>query len=153
MRLRKAIAASLGAIVISCGSGTGDEVSAWTESAGVAPPFEAGVVVRVPVADGYSAPVASDLQSLTQAALADAALRTKLDRAQLTVVSAGAVTWSDGSLGCPQPGMMYTQALVPGYRIRIQAGAELLDYHASAGGTWVLCPAGRAIDPLPEERA
>ena len=28
-----------------------------------------------------------------------------------------AVTWSDGSLGCPQPGEYYTQVLVPGYWI------------------------------------
>jgi hypothetical protein len=29
---------------------------------------------------------------------------------QREVVSAKAVTWSDGSLGCPEPGKLYTQA-------------------------------------------
>ena len=43
-------------------------------------------------------------------------------RADLKVLSAEAVTWSDGSLGCPEPGMMYTQALVPGYRVQIRGG-------------------------------
>ena len=31
-----------------------------------------------------------------------------------TVVDARAVTWPDSSLGCPEPGMMYTQVLVDG---------------------------------------
>ena len=91
---------------------------------------------------------------MVEAALDDAARRTKIDRTKidrtkLTVLSAESVTWSDGSLGCPEPGMAYTQALVPGYRIRIQAGAEVLDYHAGRRGLPVLCPAGRAIEPVP----
>ena len=63
-------------------------------------------------------PVVTTLQSATDAALTDAASRTGIKRTELEVLSAEAVTWSDGSLGCPQPGMMYTQALVPGFRIR-----------------------------------
>ena len=94
-------------------------------------------------------PVAASLASVTEAALADAATRTGLDTQALKVLSAEGVTWSDGSLGCPQPGMMYTQALVPGYRVRIQAGDRVLDYHASARGGLTLCPAGRAVDPIP----
>jgi hypothetical protein len=44
--------------------------------------------------------------------------------------------------------MMYTQALVPGYRIRVRAGEQLLDYHATSRGHFLLCPPGRAIDPV-----
>jgi len=97
------------------------------------------------------APVSANLQSITEAAIRDAARQTGLAKEALAVVSAGAVTWSDGSLGCPQPGMMYTQALVPGYRIRIQAGPRVLDYHASARGQLLLCPDGRAIEPSPQD--
>jgi hypothetical protein len=89
-----------------------------------------------------------DLPSMTDAALDEAARQTKRDRAQLKVISAEAVTWADGSLGCPQPGIAYTQALVPGYRIRIQAGGEVLDFHASRRGHMVLCPSGRSADPV-----
>jgi hypothetical protein len=32
--------------------------------------------------------------------------------------------WNDGSLGCPEPGMMYTQALVNGYWLIIEAGVK-----------------------------
>ena len=67
------------------------------------------------------------------------------------VTNAIAVTWPDGSLGCPEPGMAYTQALVPGYRILVRAGERLLEYHASNRGQFVLCPADRATDPVPSD--
>jgi hypothetical protein len=89
-----------------------------------------------------------DLQSMTDTALDEAARHAKLDRARLKVISAEYVTWSDGSLGCPQPGLAYTQALVPGYRIRVQAGVEVLDFHASRRGQLVLCPSGRSAEPV-----
>lgn len=63
------------------------------------------------------------------------------------VKSAADVTWPDGSLGCPSPGGMYTQALVPGYRIIVAVGDRLLDYHASRRGHLVVCPAERAVEP------
>jgi hypothetical protein len=88
------------------------------------------------------------LESVTAAVRADAAKVTGLAASELVVESAAQVTWSDGSLGCPQPDMAYTQALVPGYRIRIRAGDRVLDYHVSMRGYLVLCPAGQAIDPL-----
>jgi hypothetical protein len=87
------------------------------------------------------------LKSIVDAAMDDAARRVKLDRSRLEVISAEHVTWSDGSLGCPQADMMYTQALVPGYRIRIKAGTEVLDYHAGRRGKPVLCPPSRSIEP------
>src|SRR5262245_3541915 len=34
---------------------------------------------------------------------------------QLIFVRAEPVVWSDGSLGCPEPGMEYAQALISGY--------------------------------------
>ena len=88
------------------------------------------------------------LETLTESVLDDAAKRTGLDRAALVVESAVAVTWADGSLGCPQPGMNYTMALVPGYRIVIAAGERRLDYHASRRGQFVLCPSARSVDPI-----
>ena len=79
---------------------------------------------------------------------ADAARVTGREVGELVVESAEPVTWSDGSLGCPRPDMSYTQALVPGYRIRIRSGERVLDYHASQRGQFVLCPAGQSLDPI-----
>lgn len=87
------------------------------------------------------------LSQMVDAALDDAVRRTTLDRARLAVISAEHVTWSDGSLGCPHPDQNYTQALVPGYRIRIRAGAEVLDYHSGRRGKPVLCPPSRSVEP------
>ena len=43
--------------------------------------------------------------------------------------------------------MMYTQALVPGYRIVLQAGGQTLNYHAGRMGTPRYCPAERVMPP------
>jgi hypothetical protein len=94
-------------------------------------------------------PVTKDLATMVAAALDAAALATGRARSALEVVSSEAVIWSDGSLGCAEPGMNYTMALVPGYRITIRAGGELLDYHASDRGQLVLCPPGRSAAPSP----
>ena len=104
---------------------------------------------KQPATNDSARPMTTALKAMVEAALDDAARRTKTDRTKLTVLSAESVTWSDGSLGCPEPGKAYTQALVPGHRIRIQAGAEVLDYHVGRRGVPVLCPAGRSIEPVP----
>jgi hypothetical protein len=106
---------------------------------------------RPAAASEYTAPVNPTLQSVTEAVLADASKRTGLEVAKLEIVESIAVTWPDGSLGCPEPGMNYTMALVPGYRIRIKAHQQVLNYHASARGYWVFCPVGRAVDPAPRD--
>ena len=98
-------------------------------------------------------PVMNAPADMIEAALADAANRSTTAQANIKVLSAEAVTWPDGSLGCPKPGMMYTQALVPGFRIRIRAGAETLDYHAGRRGAPMFCPAGRAVPPVSGDAA
>ena len=92
-----------------------------------------------------AAPVTLD--SVVAAARADAARRTGIAPGALVLVDAQPITWSDGSLGCPLPGRMYTMALVPGFRVRLRSPTELLDYHASARGGIVLCPAERSVEP------
>ena len=76
---------------------------------------------------------------LLEKVLEDAQKRTGASRSQLEIVSMEKITWNDGALGCPQPGRMYTQALVPGYRIRVRTADQTLDYHAAETGRFVLC--------------
>ena len=94
--------------------------------------------------------MALDMTSLHQEVLADAQRRSGVDAGRIRVVHSEAVTWRDGSLGCPEPGRMYTQALIRGYLIRVQADAAVLEYHAGTRGQWLYCPAERAIAPLPD---
>ena len=44
--------------------------------------------------------------------------------AEVTVVSAESVTFPDGGLGCPEPEMLYTQVLTPGYHVVVEAGGQ-----------------------------
>ncbi len=55
------------------------------------------------------------------------------------VISAQAVNWPNGALGCPKPGRMYTQAIVPGYRIELEAGGKRFTYHAATRGGYKRC--------------
>lgn len=56
------------------------------------------------------------------------------------------VTWSDGSLGCPEPGMSYPQALTEGYRVILTADGEEYAYHSGADGELVYC--ADPMDPV-----
>jgi hypothetical protein len=89
------------------------------------------------------------LAALLVALRADAARRSGVDAARLTVVSTVSTTWPDGALGCPMPGRMYTQALVPGWQVRIDAAGQALSYHTSTRGQWLLCPSVRNLLPTP----
>jgi hypothetical protein len=64
-----------------------------------------------------------------EVAVADLATRLGIDPTAVEVVSVEEVTWRDGSLGCAQPGMAYTQALVAGSRIVLRADGAEHEYH------------------------
>lgn len=98
---------------------------------------------------GMSTP---QIDTVVHAARADAVRRSGRAPDRITLVNAESVTWRDGSLGCPWPGMLYTDALVPGYRVRLRDGGEVLDYHAGERGGLVLCPPGLAREPAPDSR-
>lgn len=75
--------------------------------------------------------------------LDDASSRTGVPKGSLEIVSAEARTWPNGSLGCPQPGMAYTQMVVDGYRVVVRGGGQTLDYRGSGPGRFKLCEAAR----------
>ena len=74
---------------------------------------------------------------LVTAAVDDLAGSLGIEPDAVTVVDARAVTWPDGSLGCPEPGMMYTQVLVDGTLVVLEAGGRRYEYHG--GFPLVLC--------------
>lgn len=95
---------------------------------------------------------AFSLDDAVRAARADATRRTGLAPEGFELLGAESVTWPDGGLGCPQPGVKYTMAPVAGFRIRLGAAAQVLDYHASTRGHLELCPPGRSVEPVPDSR-
>jgi|GEM_PF-913716 len=79
---------------------------------------------------------------LLRAIQADLADQSGVDLSEIRVVRDQMVIWSDGSLGCPQPEMMYTQALVPGYWVVLQVGDKEYDYRAAESGYFFRCENG-----------
>jgi hypothetical protein len=76
-------------------------------------------------------------------------LSTRLDIALTSVRIMGTrqVTWRSGALGCPKPGEQYTEALVPGVLILLQADGTIYGYHAKTGGQPFHCPEERVQTP------
>jgi hypothetical protein len=81
----------------------------------------------------------------------DLARRALVKPEAITVVSATEQEWSDGALGCPQPGQMYTQMIVPGYRVVLQANGDRYFYHSDRRGNFIVCSNGLAFKPVKEQ--
>jgi hypothetical protein len=88
----------------------------------------------------------SDTTADTKRTLADVQAEAIADLQQrlggavaVLVVSAQRVTWPDGSAGCPRPGMVYTQALVPGTRVVLEWQDKNYYYHGRGMGMPRLC--------------
>ncbi|WP_420632038.1 hypothetical protein [Candidatus Leptofilum sp.] len=62
----------------------------------------------------------------------------------IELVSLLEVTWRDGSIGCPEEGVAYTQALVDGQQLILQAEGTDYYYHSGKGGVFTYCN-----DPVP----
>jgi len=78
-------------------------------------------------------------QELLDQIIADLAEKLGIKQSDIQVVQAEAVVWRDGSLGCPKPGRFYTQALVDGYKVVLEANNVAYDYHAGNRGNFFLC--------------
>jgi hypothetical protein len=71
---------------------------------------------------------------------ADLAQRVGIAASAAKVVAAESITWPSGALGCAEPGQMYTQATVPGYRVEFEHGGRTYAYHATKRtGFFKLC--------------
>ena len=77
--------------------------------------------------------------ALLDSIMADLEGRAGADRSQFTLMRAESVIWNDGALGCPEPGEMYTQAVIDGYHVVIEYDGEENDYRATEGGYFKLC--------------
>ena len=89
------------------------------------------------------------LAPIVEAARKDLARRLSVEAERIEVVEARSKVWRDGSLGCPEPGMMYTQALQDGALVRLRYGSKVYAYHSGRNREPFLCepkrkkPAGR----------
>ncbi len=81
----------------------------------------------IPITGG--GPIDTSLQPFIDQAVADLAASESIAPTEITVESAQLVQWNDGSAGCPQPGMQYTQALTDGSAIQLTVGGTSYWYH------------------------
>lgn len=127
--MRRASIALAGVVLLAaCTAGSQDD------------PTASAVQTVPPASIGGGNGVNDELDQSTIDALVDrAANDTGVEADEITVVSAQPVTWRDGSLGCPQEGGSYTQALVPGYRVVLDIGGDEVHYHAGRDGEFFPC--------------
>jgi len=120
-------------LLAACGSGLdGPLVGETTTSAtATAPPQNESTTM--PTSEQQELPIVAP-------AKADLAARLGVAPDELEIISAEEVTWPDGSLGCPEPGMSYTQALVDGSKVVLGHDDRVYVYHAGADGEAFLCP-------------
>ncbi|MFK4084650.1 hypothetical protein ACI2LF_11110 [Kribbella sp. NPDC020789] len=128
-----AVAAAL-LVLVACGneSGVGGTPA-------VNPPDSGSSSASSTPTPGGAAPTGTPGGTAVEQATADLATKLGVQAAGVKVVSAEEVTWSDGSLGCPEPGMRYTQALVNGMRIVLEADGKRYEYHSGGARPPFLC--------------
>ena len=79
------------------------------------------------------------LQPVVASAVADLAQRLGVDATTIVTVSAESVEWPNGALGCPKPGLQYTQVVTPGASIALQSGGTVYRYHSGGSRAPFLC--------------
>lgn len=97
-----------------------------------------------------SVSIPSTMQPFIDSIIDDLVEKRGVERSAVSVVSMEEVVWNDGSLGCPQPGMMYTQALVDGFYIVLEANGEQFAYHTSGTRFFVFCGTPSKTPPTSE---
>jgi hypothetical protein len=80
-------------------------------------------------------------------AIDDLAQRTGVSPDSIVVREARSVDWGSSALGCPEEGMSYADALIPGLRLLLEADSTVYFYHGENGASLFLCPAERAKPP------
>jgi hypothetical protein len=93
-------------------------------------------------------PAPMNMNGQIASAKKDLAQRLDIPPESVKLSAARQVTWRSGALGCPQPGMNYTEALVPGSVIYLQADNVIHAYHAKFAGKPFYCPRERVEPPV-----
>ncbi len=92
------------------------------------------------------------LQGLVMQAKEDLARRLSIEVEQIELLEASAVVWPDSGMGCPQPGMVYTQVQRDGALIRLRVGKRIYNYHSGGNRLPFLCEqaaGGESLAPPP----
>ncbi len=95
-------------------------------------PLEGPPVVQpAPGNPGIKDPVVQAMTDLSQ--------RLSVTVDDIELVSLLEVTWRDGSIGCPEAGVAYTQALVPGQQMILRVNGVEYYYHSAKNSVFTYC--------------
>jgi len=83
--------------------------------------------------------IAPDEEKMADLARQDLAARLGVPLTEISVTRVEAVQWRDGSLGCPEPGKVYIQVIIPGYRIVLTARGKEYVYHSDQTRRVITC--------------
>ncbi len=141
--------AGCGSSPTTTGSGSGAAAGTTAPVSETAVPVETAAPEATPLPAETAASAAMPLPagSVEAKVVADLSRRLNLSSGALELTAKEAVEWSDGSLGCPVPGMMYTQAIVPGYKLTYSDGAKSYVVHTDQSGERVvLCENSNPVE-------
>ena len=88
-------------------------------------------------------PLAAETLRVVQTLLAE---ELDLSSRRVQLVDMQPVTWSDTSLGCPDPDQTYTQVDIQGYHIVVSVADELYIYHSDSNTAYP-CPLEQSTIP------
>jgi hypothetical protein len=102
---------------------------------------------QIQESDMNNSSISGILTQQVSGAVADLSARTGIAADAIAVSEARVVQWGSGAIGCPKEGMNYTQAIVPGVLVILEAGGVLYRYHGRSEAELVYCPDERAEEP------
>ena len=132
MKRKRMLAVLAAATLLLAGCGQPDDASGPEEPS---PPEEE----TRPGEDEGTTPAQEHHDERVAEAADDLAERVGVEPGQVQVAEYRAVTWPDGAVGCPEEGMAYTQALVDGYLLVLQAEGTEFSYHSAGEEEFFYC--------------
>ena len=136
---------NLGILLAVVSLGAVAEENTLPARTGMAPPSRIPPSAETvsPLPAGTPVGIAAVPREVRRAVVADAAKRFGVAESAVVLTRAEQVTWNDGSLGCPEPGRMYTQNLIAGYLVVAKTTEGELSYHTDSRAFVVSCGSSR----------
>jgi len=141
--IQQALQLGLCGLVLTCGAckqGETESLAAGTDGPGKA-------AVPVSESDNNATSIGDNLSQKVSAAVADLSNRTGISADAIKVTRASIVNWGSSAVGCPREGMNYTQAIVPGVLVLLEADGKIYRYHGGSKSELFHCPDDRAEAP------
>ncbi len=145
--MRIALILALGLLLVSCGAAGTPTGSTSAGQTATVPTVE--LKPAPPAATNTPASAATPMAPGSVEAKVATALGKKVggDITKLALTAKDAQDWPDSALGCPAPGMMYSQVVTPGFKLTYSDDTQTYDVHTDqSGARAVLCQNNRPVE-------